>query len=442
MKKAVVAVVGRPNVGKSSFFNYLAKERISIVDDMPGVTRDRIYAEIEWLNQKITLIDTGGIEPENDDNLLKEMRIQAQIAIETADCIIFMVDKKAGLQAADMDIANMLRKSNKPVVVAVNKCDHVGAVDPATYEFYNLGIGEIYPISAAHGLGMGELLDEVCSYLPENETDDQERGPIRIAIIGKPNAGKSSLTNKILGQNRSIVSDMAGTTRDAIDTPFSNEYGNYIIVDTAGLRKKARIDDKIERYAMIRALAAIEKADVCLILIDAQEGVSEQDTKVAGYAHNAGKAAIFVINKWDLIEKETKTLERYRESVQEKFQFMQYAPILFISALTGQRVHRIFELVNYVYEQSTRKITTGLLNEIIAEAQAMVPAPQDKGRRLKIQYATQISVAPPCFTLFCNDKELMHFSYERYLENQLRKNFGFEGTSIRFILRSRNENEN
>lgn len=441
MQKAVVAVVGRPNVGKSTFFNYLAGERISIVDDTPGVTRDRIYADVEWLGRIFTLIDTGGIEPKADDDLLKQMRIQAELAIETADCIVFMVDLKTGLQAADADIADMLRKSGKPCIVAINKCDHVGDMPTDAYEFYNLGMGEVYPISAAHALGIGELLDAVAASLPREDEETEENRPIRIAIIGKPNAGKSSLTNRILGEKRVIVSPVAGTTRDAIDTPFHNEYGNYIIVDTAGLRKKARIDDRIERYAMVRALAAIEKADVCLILIDAEEGVSEQDTKVAGYAHNAGKASIFVVNKWDLIEKETKTLENYRKSVEERFSFMQYAPVLFISALTGQRVHRIFELVNYVYEQANKRITTGLLNEVLGEAQAMVPAPQDKGRRLKIQYATQISQAPPCFALFCNDKELMHFSYERYIENQLRKSFGFEGTPIHFVLRSRGDKE-
>lgn len=441
MRRGIVAVVGRPNVGKSTFFNYLAGERISIVDDTPGVTRDRIYAEIEWLGRHFTLIDTGGIEPSTEDTILKQMREQAELAIEMADAIIFMVDAKTGVHAADYEIAERLRRSKKPVVIAVNKCDHVGDVPPEVYEFYNLAVGEVYAISATHALGMGDLLDAVAEHLPTPEEEDEENRPIRIAIIGKPNAGKSSLTNKILGENRSIVSDQAGTTRDAIDTPFSNEHGDYVIIDTAGLRKKSRIDDRLEHYAMVRALAAIEKADVCLILIDAQEGVSEQDTKVAGYAHNAGKASIFVINKWDLIEKETNTLEHYRKRVEERFPFMQYAPVLFISALTGQRVHRIFELVNYVHEQSHKRITTGLLNELIGEAQAMVPAPQDKGRRLKIQYATQVSVAPPHFMLFCNDKELMHFSYERYLENQMRKSFGFEGTPIRFLLRSRGDKE-
>lgn len=442
MRRGIVAVVGRPNVGKSTFFNYLAGERISIVDDTPGVTRDRIYAEVQWLDKSFTLIDTGGIEPSTEDTILLQMREQAELAIEMADAIVFMVDIKTGLHAADKEIAEMLRKSGKPVLVAVNKCDHVGDIPMEAYEFYNLALGEIYTISAAHALGLGDLLDGICEHLPALDEEDEENRPIRIAIIGKPNAGKSSLTNKILGENRSIVSSQAGTTRDAIDTPFSNEHGNYIIVDTAGLRKKSRIDDRIEHYAMVRALAAIEKADVCLILMDAQEGVSEQDTKVAGYAHNAGKASIFVVNKWDLIEKETNTLEHYRKRVEERFPFMQYAPVLFISALTGQRVHRIFELVNYVHEQRNKRITTGLLNELIGEAQAMVPAPQDKGRRLKIQYATQVSVAPPTFMLFCNDKELMHFSYERYLENQLRKSFGFEGTPIHFVLRSRAENEN
>lgn len=437
MANPFVAVVGRPNVGKSTFFNFLAGERISIVDDRPGVTRDRIYAEVEWLNRRFSLIDTGGIEPRTDDNLLKEMRLQAELAIETADVILFLVDLKAGLQAADSDIANMLRKAHKPVLVAVNKSDQIGEMPAEAYEFYNLGLGDVYPISAVHGLGMGELLDAVVAHFPEPESESEADKPVRICLIGKPNAGKSSLTNRLLGENRAIVSPISGTTRDALDTPLENEFGKYVIVDTAGLRKKARIDDQIERYSMLRTLAAIERSDVCLILLDAETGITEQDTKVAGYAHNAGKASIFLVNKWDALDKETGTMEALTRILRERFSYMPYAPVLFISALTGQRCQKIFPLVNEVWGQATRKLSTGVLNDLIGEAQALVPAPQDKGRRLKIQYATQVSTCPPEFLLFCNDKELMHFSYERYLENQLRKNFGFVGTPIRWIVRSR-----
>lgn len=437
MGKPVVAVVGRPNVGKSTLFNYLAGERISIVDDRPGVTRDRIYAEIEWLDRRFSLIDTGGIEPSTEDSLLKQMRLQAEIAIETADVILFMVDRKAGLQAADEDIANLLRKSHKPILVAVNKCDHVGEMPAEAYEFYGLGLSELYPISAVHGLGMGELLDALVEHFPTEAEDSDETRPVRICLIGKPNAGKSSLTNRLLGQERAIVSDVAGTTRDALDTPLENEHGQYVLVDTAGLRRKSRIDDPIERYSVVRTLAAIERSDVCLIVLDAQTGITEQDTKVAGYAHRAGKASIFLVNKWDGVDKQTGTLEQYTEHIRDRFAYMPYAPILFISALTGQRTHKLFPLINSVWAQTNRKLTTGLLNDFIGEAQALVPAPQDKGRRLKIQYATQVKTCPPEFVLFCNDRELMHFSYERYLENQLRKNFGFEGTPIRFIIRSR-----
>lgn len=437
MANSFVAVVGRPNVGKSTFFNFLAGERISIVDDTPGVTRDRIYAEVEWLGRKFSLIDTGGIEPRTDDVLLQQMRIQAELAIETADVILFMVDLKAGLHAADADIANMLRKTKKPVILAVNKCDHVGDTPPEAYEFYNLGLGDFFPISAVHGLGMGELLDAIVENLPEPETDDPANHRVKICLIGKPNAGKSSLTNRLLGQNRSIVSSISGTTRDSLDTPLTNEFGNYILIDTAGLRKKSRIDDQVERYSMIRALAAIERSDVCLILIDAIDGITEQDTKVAGYAHNAGKASIFVVNKWDIVNKETGTMEEYTRSIRERFSYMPYAQVLFLSALTGARCDKVFPMVNHVYEQACRKLTTGVLNDFIAEIQAMVPAPQDKGRRLKIRYATQVGICPPEFVLFCNDKELMHFSYERYIENRLRQNFGFDGTPVRFILRSR-----
>ena len=440
MSKPIVAIVGRPNVGKSTFFNYLAGERISIVDDMPGVTRDRIYAEAEWRGRAFSIIDTGGIEPKTDNILLKAMRDQAQIAIETADVIIFLVDLKTGLTADDQEIANLLRKSGKPVVVAVNKADHVGQIPPDAFEFYNLGLGDIFPISSAHRLGLGELLDEVFKHFPPEADQAQTHERIRVAVIGKPNAGKSSLINRMLGEDRAIVSDTAGTTRDAIDSELDNEYGKFTLIDTAGLRKRSRIEDSVEKYSMIRSLAAIERADVCLILIDAAEGVTEQDTKVAGYAHNAGKASILVVNKWDLIEKETGTLENFSRQVRERFPFMQYAPVMFISALTGQRVHRIFETVNEIYRQAGLRLSTGMLNDLIAEAVAIVPTPQDKGRHLKLYYATQVGVHPPQFVLFINDRELMHFSYERYLENQFRKNFGFTGTPIWFMLRPKEKN--
>ncbi len=437
MGKPIVAVVGRPNVGKSTFFNYLAGSRLSIVDDTPGVTRDRLYAEAEWRGRPFIVIDTGGIEPGAEDTILREMRVQADIAIETADVIVFIVDFQSGLHASDGDIADILRKSAKPVVLAVNKVDRVGEMPAEVYEFYNLGLGDPYPISSAHRLGMGELLDQIHSCfppeLPASETDPE----IRVAIIGKPNAGKSSLANCMLGETRTIVSDIPGTTRDAIDTRLQNRFGHYVVIDTAGLRRKSRIEDNIERYSMIRTLAAIERADVCLILLDAEDGPTEQDTKVAGLAHNAGKASILVVNKWDLIEKETGTLERFRRAVANRFAFMQYAPVEFVSAKTGQRVERLFERVNEVYEQAGKRLTTGMLNDMLAEAVAMVPTPQDKGRHLRIYYVTQVSVRPPQFVLFVNDRTLSHFSYERYLENQFRKSFGFAGTPIRFLLRER-----
>lgn len=441
MSKPIVAVVGRPNVGKSTFFNYLAGERISIVDDAPGVTRDRVYAVSEWRGRLFSIIDTGGIEPKADDIILRSMREQAQIAIDTADVIIFLVDLKTGLTADDQEIANMLRKSGKPVIVAVNKSDHVGAPPADVYEFYNLGLGDIFPISSAHRLGIGELLDEVYTYFPPEADADAESDRIKVAVIGKPNAGKSSLINKMLGHVRTIVSDLPGTTRDAIDSDLDNDFGRYTLIDTAGLRKKSRIDDSVEKYSMIRSLAAIERADVCLIMIDATEGVTEQDTKVAGYAHNSGKSSILVVNKWDLVEKETGTLEAFTQTVRSHFPFMQYAPVLFISALTGQRVNKLYELINDIYRQAGVRLATGVLNDMLAEAVAMVPTPQDKGRHLKIYYATQVGVHPPQFVLFINDKELMHFSYERYLENQFRKNFGFSGTPIWFMLRPKEKTE-
>ncbi|MDD3959198.1 MAG: ribosome biogenesis GTPase Der [Oscillospiraceae bacterium] len=439
MSAPVVAIIGRPNVGKSSLFNALFGERVSIVDDTPGVTRDRIYARTTWREREFVIIDTGGIEPDAEDEILKGMRAQAQVAIETADVILFMVDLKAGLVAADADIAVMLRKSGRPVVLCVNKSDQVGEPPPQAYEFYNLGLGEIYPISAAHRLGIGELLDALFEKMPLSEERSEEDERIRVALIGKPNSGKSSLSNCLIGQNRSIVSDIPGTTRDAIDTELNNEFGAFTIIDTAGLRKKGRIDTSVEKYSMLRSLAAIERADVCIILIDAIEGVTEQDTKIAGYAHNAGKASIFAVNKWDLVDKETGTLELMRKMLLERFSFMTYAPVLFISAKTGQRVTTLFEKIVTVRDQSRRRLSTGMLNDLLTEATAMVPTPQDKGRRLRIYYGTQVAICPPQFVLFINDKDLMHFSYMRYIENQLRKNFGFEGTPIRIYLREKSK---
>ncbi len=434
MSKPIVAVVGRPNVGKSTFFNTLAGERISIVDDAPGITRDRIYAEAEWRGRRFVIIDTGGIEPKADDIILRSMREQAQIAIDTANVIIFLVDLKTGMTADDQDIADLLRKSDKPVIVAVNKADQVGQAPPDAYEFYNLGLGDIFPISSAHRLGLGELLDEVYSHFPPEEDGEGESGRIKVAVIGRPNAGKSSLVNKLLGHERNIVSDIPGTTRDAIDSDLDFGDGHYTLIDTAGLRKKGRIDEPVEKYSMIRSLAAIERADVCIILIDAAEGITEQDTKVAGYAHNSGKASILAVNKWDLVSKETGTLELYSRQVREAFSFMD-------SAKSGQRLHKLFPLIDEVYAQAGKRLTTGMLNDLIGEATAMVPTPQDKGRHLKIFYATQVGIHPPQFVLFVNDKALMHFSYERYLENQFRKNYGFIGTPMWFLLRGKDENK-
>ncbi len=437
MSKPVVAIVGRPNVGKSSLFNTLYGERISIVHDTPGVTRDRIYANAIWREREFTMIDTGGIEPESDDVILKGMRLQAEIAIETADVILFMCDLKSGLTAADHEIAVMLRKSKRPVVVAVNKCDKVGEPPAEIYEFYNLGLGDVIPISASHRLGIGDLLDAVFLEFPDEKEGEGEDDRIRVALIGRPNAGKSSLTNKMTGEDRSIVSDIAGTTRDAIDSMVDNKYGKFTIVDTAGMRKKSRIEDVIEKYSMVRALSAIDHASVCVILIDATVGITEQDTRVAGLAHDSGKACIICINKWDLVEKNTGTLEEMTKIVRDRFAFMDYAPILFISAKTGQRLDKLWEKIASVHEQAGRRLTTGVFNDMLNEAIAMVPTPQDKGKHLKIYYGTQVSSYPPTFALFVNDKELSHFSYERYLENQIRKNFGFEGTPIRFFLRNK-----
>ncbi|MDD3930791.1 MAG: ribosome biogenesis GTPase Der [Eubacteriales bacterium] len=441
MSQPVVAIVGRPNVGKSTLFNYLAGERLSIVDDTPGITRDRIYAQSEWRGRIFSIIDTGGIESKSEEVLQQSMREQAQIAIDTADVIIFIVDLKVGLTAEDTDIASMLRKSEKQVVLAVNKADQIGDIPVDAYEFYNLGLGDFYTISAAHRLGVGDLLDAVYDAFPPESDASEEAERIAVAVIGKPNVGKSSLVNRMIGQTRLIVSDIPGTTRDAVDTPVDNQYGHFTLIDTAGLRKKSRIDSSIERYSMIRSLSAIDRSDVCLILIDATEGTTEQDTKIAGYAHNKGKASIFVINKWDLVSRETGTLEDYKKDIRSTFPFMAYAPIISISAASGQRVNRLFSLIQSVYEQSGRRLTTGIINDLLAEAVAMVPTPQDKGKHLKIYYGTQVGTHPPQIALFINKKELMHFSYERYLENQLRRNYGFEGTPIWFLLRPKEQSD-
>ena len=432
-----MAVVGRPNVGKSTFFNYLAGRRISIVEDTPGVTRDRIYTEIEWRSKKFTLIYTGGIEPYSEDIIMQQMKRQAEVAIETADVIIFMVDAKDGMTATDKEVATMLRKSNKPVILTVNKVDRVGDPPPEVYEFYNLAIGDMIVISSVHGLGMGDLLDAVFEHFPEDIDNEEDEDVIKVAVVGKPNAGKSSLINAILGENRVIVSNIPGTTRDAIDTHIEIEDQKYTFIDTAGIRKRSKINENIEKYSAIRSWTAIERADVCLIMIDAEDGVTEQDTKIAGYAHDQGKASIIIINKWDLVAKETGTLEEYRRQVNESLGFMTYAPVLFISAKTGQRVNKIYELIKFVANQASFRISTGMLNDLVNEATAMVQPPSDKGKKLKIFYMTQIGIKPPTFVIFVNETQLFHYSYERYLENQLRKNFGFEGTPIRFIHRQR-----
>ncbi|NLG88420.1 MAG: ribosome biogenesis GTPase Der [Clostridiaceae bacterium] len=437
MAKPVVAVVGRPNVGKSTFFNYITGRRISIVEDTPGVTRDRIYAEAEWRGRQFIIIDTGGIEPSTGDYIKRQMIRQAELAIETADVIVFMVDAKEGLTPADEEVADMLRKSKKPVVVAVNKVDNIGDIPPEVYEFYNLGIGEVYAISSIHALGLGELLDAVYEHLPADTGDYEYEDCIKVAVIGKPNAGKSSLINCILGEERVIVSDIPGTTRDAIDTPVERDGKKYIFIDTAGIRRKSKIEENIERYSVIRSWTAVERADVCIVMIDAQDGVTEQDTKIAGYAHEQGKACIIAVNKWDIIEKETGVLEDYRKKVISKLEFMSYAPVTFISAKTGLRVNRLFDLIDHVYGQASLRVTTGVLNDVLNEALAMVQPPSDKGKRLKIRYMTQTGVRPPTFVLFVNDVNLMHFSYERYLINTLRSNFGFEGTPIRFVLKEK-----
>ena len=441
MSKPVVAIVGRPNVGKSTLFNVLAGEMISIVKDTPGVTRDRIYADVSWLDQDFTLIDTGGIEPESSDIILSQMREQAQIAIDTADGIIFITDVRQGLVDADSKVADMLRRARKPVILAVNKVDNFDKFMPDVYEFYNLGIGDPNPVSASSRLGIGDLLDAVVSYFPEKTEEEEEDERPRVAIVGKPNVGKSSIINKLLGENRVIVSDIAGTTRDAIDTEIVHDGREYVFIDTAGLRRKSKIKEELERYSIIRTVTAVERADVVLMVIDAVEGVTEQDAKIAGIAHERGKGVIIVVNKWDAIEKNDKTMREYEGKIRNVLSYMPYAEIMYISAKTGQRIHKLFEMIDMVIENQSLRIATGVLNEIMTEAVAMQQPPSDKGKRLKLYYITQVSVKPPTFVIFVNDKELMHFSYTRYLENKIREAFGFRGTSLKFFIRERKEKE-
>lgn len=438
--KPTIAIVGRPNVGKSTLFNKIFGSRVSIVDDTPGVTRDRIFAECEWLGKAFTLIDTGGIEPKADDTILKQMRLQAELAIDMAHVVIFMVNVRDGLTAADQDVAAMLQKSKKPVILAVNKVDNAGEPPMDFYEFYNLGLGDPIAISSTHGLGVGDLLDAAFEHIDSDAlAAEEDEDVLKVAVVGKPNAGKSSLINRILGEERVIVSDIAGTTRDAIDTYFEKDGKKYMFIDTAGIRRKARVDEQIEKYSVVRAYAAIERSDVCIIMIDGAEGITEQDSKIAGFVHESGKASVVIVNKWDLVEKETNTMHHYKQDVMDTLAFMQYAPIHFMSAKTGSRVDKMYEIIESAAEQNARRIPTGMLNDVIAEATAKVQPPSDKGKRLKIYYATQPSTKPPTFVIFVNDKELFHFSYLRYIENQLRAAFGFEGTPIRFIIRERNE---
>ncbi|MDD6188164.1 MAG: ribosome biogenesis GTPase Der [Clostridiales bacterium] len=442
MAKPLVAIVGRPNVGKSMLFNKLAGKRLSIVEDVPGVTRDRLYADADWNGREFTMVDTGGIEPKTNSEILRFIREQAEIAIETADVIVLVTDIHTGVTAADSEIASMLQRCGKPVVLVVNKMDSTGITDPGIYEFYSLGLGDPIAVSAVHGHGTGDLLDAcVKAFPPEDETETDD-DTICVAMIGRPNVGKSSLTNYILGENRVIVSDVAGTTRDAVDSYFENEHGKYLFIDTAGMRRKSKVEDKIEKYSVLRAQQAIERADVCLILIDAQDGVTDQDTKVAGMAHEAGKACIIVVNKWDLIEKNDRTMDKMRKDIMRDLSFMTYAPIVFISALTGQRVDRLFELINYVNDQSSMRITTGMLNNVLEDATARVQPPSDKGRRLKLYYMTQTGIKPPCFVIFVNNAELFHFSYQRYIENQIRAVFGLEGTPIKIVVRQKGDKDN
>jgi len=439
MAKPVVAVVGRPNVGKSTLFNKLCGKRLSIVDDTPGVTRDRIYGTAEWNNRSFMLIDTGGIEPDAGDVILSEMRRQANLAIDMANVIVFVVDLKSGVTASDYEVASILQKSGKPVVLCVNKCDTIGDTPLEFYEFYNLGIGDPIAVSSVHGHGTGDLLDAVFEHLPPVEDEEEESDVIEVAVIGKPNAGKSSLVNKISGEERSIVSDIAGTTRDAIDTLVENKFGKFNFIDTAGLRRKSKVDDQIEKYSVLRAQMAIDRAQVCVIMIDGVEGFTEQDSKVAGLALEQGKACIIAVNKWDIVEKSGDTMDKYRKKLMQDFSFMSFAPIIFISAKTGQRLDRLFELIKYVRTQNSMRISTGMLNDILAEATARTQPPTDKGKRLKIYYMTQASTCPPTFVCFCNRAELFHFSYQRYLENQIRSTFGLEGTPVRFVIRERGD---
>ncbi len=439
MSKPIIAIVGRPNVGKSMLFNKIIGRRLSIVEDTPGVTRDRIYGESDWRGRKFTLVDTGGIEPRTDNQILAFMRSQAQIAIDNATVIVFLCDIKTGMTASDQEVASMLQRCGKPVVLAVNKVDQ--GQNPDIYEFYNLGLGDPIAVSAVHGHGTGDLLDACIQYFPPEDEEEEEDDAIKVAVIGKPNAGKSSLVNKILGEERVIVSNVAGTTRDAIDSRFTNDKGSFVFIDTAGMRKRSKIDEDIEKYSVLRATMAIDRADVCLILIDGTEGVTEQDTKVAGLAHEAGKASIIVVNKWDIVEKDDKTMARMTEDIRRELGYMTYAPILFISAKTGQRVEKLFEMIDYVSNQAAFRVTTGMLNTVLADAQTRVQPPTDKGRRLKIYYMTQVGVKPPHFVAFCNDRRLFHFSYQRYLENCIRSTFGLEGTPIILSIREKGEKE-
>ena len=442
MAKPLVAIIGRPNVGKSMLFNKLTGQRTSIVEDTPGVTRDRIYGDCEWCGRTFSLVDTGGIEPGTDSDMLKFMRRQAEIGIELADAIIMVTDVRSGVTAADEDVATMLRKSGKPVALAVNKCDSVGPTNPDVYEFYDLGIGDLFETSAVHGHGTGDLLDWVLANIPEDRGEEEDSDLIKVAIVGKPNVGKSSLLNRILGEERVIVSNVAGTTRDAIDSYFENDTGKYCFIDTAGMRRKSKVDDAIEKYSNMRSIRAIDRADVCLILVDANEGVTEQDTKIAGLVHEAGKAAVIVVNKWDAVEdKETNTMRDMETQVRQGLSYMLYAPVVFLSALTGQRVDKLFQVIQDVYAQNTKRITTGALNSVLADATARVQPPTDKGRRLKIYYMTQASTKPPHFVIFCNDARLFHFSYQRYLENQIREVFGLQGTPVRITIRQKGDKE-
>ncbi len=441
MARPLVAIVGRPNVGKSMLFNKLTGQRLSIVEDTPGVTRDRLYAPCEWRGRKFDLVDTGGIEPGTDSEMLLFMRRQAEIAIENATVIVFLCDIQTGLTASDQEVASMLLKSGKPVVLAVNKMDATGPENPDIYEFYNLGLGDPVPVSAVHGHGTGDLLDECFRYFPEGEGEEEDEDVTKVAIIGKPNVGKSSLVNRILGQERVIVSDVAGTTRDAVDNYFENKKGKYLFIDTAGMRRKSRVDDRVEKFSVLRATLAIERCDVCLIMIDANEGVTEQDTKVAGLAHEAGKASIIVVNKWDAVEKDDKTMDRMCRDIRRDLAYMDYAPILFISALTGSRVERLFDAINNVANQAAMRVTTGMLNDVLGDAVARVQPPTDKGKRLKVYYMTQVGVKPPHFVIFCNDAKLFHFSYQRYLENQIRATFGLEGTPVKITIRQKGDKE-